>query len=172
VSCVNCYNYSTWKFLAWWLYIQSVLSHRCNPCVGVFCTHVWWFVGRDNKMWCQFDITDSKKCFFVLTEVDKRMTTMSCTLVYGLCARVSDVTGDLDYTYLSFSLHLLFKKLHTEYVWHKIWNTYNQPTNLPEWWGPMQPPIATASNRPWLELFYTTVSVPLCLIVSLLEIIN
>jgi len=22
VSCVNCYNYSTWKLLAWWVHIQ------------------------------------------------------------------------------------------------------------------------------------------------------
>ena len=37
MSCVNCYNYSTWKLLAWWLYIQYGLSYRCNPYVGVSC---------------------------------------------------------------------------------------------------------------------------------------
>ena len=40
VSCVNCYNYSTWQLLAWWLYIKSGLSYRCNRCVGVSCMRV------------------------------------------------------------------------------------------------------------------------------------
>jgi hypothetical protein len=31
LSVVHCYNYSTWKLLAWWLYIQSGLSCRFNP---------------------------------------------------------------------------------------------------------------------------------------------
>jgi len=36
-----------------------------------------------------------------------------------------------------------------------------QTTNKPsEQWGTMQPHIATAWNRPWLELFYTTANVP------------
>jgi len=33
VSCVNCYNYSMWNLLAWWLYIHlgcliGVIQHR------------------------------------------------------------------------------------------------------------------------------------------------
>jgi hypothetical protein len=31
VSCVNSYNYSTWKLIAWWPYTQSGVSYRCNP---------------------------------------------------------------------------------------------------------------------------------------------
>jgi len=31
---VNCYNYSTWKFLDLWLYIQSGLSCTCNPAMN------------------------------------------------------------------------------------------------------------------------------------------
>ena len=42
VSCVKCYNYSTWKLLAWWLCIQCGLSCRSNRCVGVSCMRVWW----------------------------------------------------------------------------------------------------------------------------------
>ena len=37
VSCVSCSSYSTWKLLAWWLYILSGLSYGCNPYVGVSC---------------------------------------------------------------------------------------------------------------------------------------
>jgi hypothetical protein len=28
--CVNCYSYSAWMLLPWWLYIQSGLSERYN----------------------------------------------------------------------------------------------------------------------------------------------
>ena len=37
---VNCCNYSTWKLLAWWLYIQSGPSYRCEPYFGVSCVRV------------------------------------------------------------------------------------------------------------------------------------
>ena len=41
VRCVNCYNYSTRQLLACWLQLQSGLSYRCNPYVGVSCKQVW-----------------------------------------------------------------------------------------------------------------------------------
>ena len=37
MSCVSCCNYSKWKLLAWWFYIQSGLSFRCNSYVVVVC---------------------------------------------------------------------------------------------------------------------------------------
>ena len=50
VSCVSCYNYSTWKLLDWWLYIQSGLSYRCNPYVGVSNIGINVFVHCTNQM--------------------------------------------------------------------------------------------------------------------------
>jgi hypothetical protein len=41
VSFVSCYNYSNRKSLAWWLYIESGLSCRCNPYFGVSFMRVW-----------------------------------------------------------------------------------------------------------------------------------
>ena len=41
MSCVNCYNYSTWKFLAWWL------SYRCNPAMN-YCK-----LCKVNEMWSE-----------------------------------------------------------------------------------------------------------------------
>jgi hypothetical protein len=40
VSCASCYNYSTRKLLALWVYIHSGLSYRCNPNGSVYCVRV------------------------------------------------------------------------------------------------------------------------------------
>jgi len=55
MMCVSCYNYSTWKLLAWWLYIQSVLSCRCNFAMN------WYKICEVSKMW-----SESSGCVAVL----------------------------------------------------------------------------------------------------------
>jgi len=53
VSCISCYSYSTWKLLAWWLYIQSELSSRCSHCVCVsFCAVCWELLQNTDNLRC------------------------------------------------------------------------------------------------------------------------